>query len=128
MVTFVGKPYDLPKGWSRGFSAYGPANAPSPVRPMHVSGYEDVPLAPSNLNTPDDVVAGIGGCGIPSLPLGVFLGNWVIAFLQRGHWEHIVDGRPEVVLEGLGRVDVVGMAEHLREGNLNGFRAVTAYP
>lgn len=124
MVQFVGVRSDLPRSWPRGFAEYSSPSSVEELPVTHADGYGDVEEAMGSSATISDVIDSARSVTGSTYPLGIYIGNWLIAFRGEGHWDHIIDGRPEVRLRGAGSVDVVAMASKLQEGDARGFVAV----
>lgn len=126
MPEFMGSPLPLPQPISRNHDDYASDLEAETPRVTHAAGYEtiahDIPI----FSAPEEVAAWIDGKDIPVQELAIFCGNWLIAYRQNGYWVHIVEGRPEVYVAGIGSVDMVSVAEDLLRGNGRVFRYVAS--
>ncbi|HCJ48109.1 MAG TPA: hypothetical protein DHW40_02035 [Microbacterium sp.] len=127
MVEFVGVKSSLPASSPRRLARYDIASdAPPPERVTHLEGYERVAGMLGRPMTPADLPTAVASVDGDRYGVGIFVGNWLIGWRGSGSWQHIIEGRPEVVFDDGRGADVVAPADQLSRGDARGLMELTA--
>ena len=126
MVEFRGSPKPLPHAMSRNLDDYELSHHVEVERVIHAEGYEEVTDGMPRFGTPEELIAWVDGKDYAAFALAIYCGNWLIAYRGNGYWVHLVEGRPEVYVAGLGSVDMISVAEDLLRGNGRVFRYIAS--
>lgn len=126
MAEFTGSPKPLPRAISRNYDDYDDAHYVDPERVVHAEGYETLTKGMPRFRTPEQLISWIDGKEYEAFALAIYCGNWLISYRGDGYWVHLVEGRPEVYVAGLGSVDMISVAEDLLRGNGRVFRYIAS--